>query len=140
MKIVLREGPSNGEARIAIVSPQDIHTNVKEIKDSDNECFAVICLDSKNKMISSEVVSIGTLNSCASHAREIFRGAITRNAASVILSHNHPSGDVTPSLQDIAVTKKLVEAGTILDIRVLDHVIVSGDKFFSLREEYSVKF
>lgn len=99
------------------------------------EHFVVLLLDSKNKIIKKEIISIGTLNSTLIHPREIFRSAIRENANSIILAHNHPSGDPTPSDDDCKITSRLKEVGELLDIKVLDHVIIGGDKWYSFDDE-----
>jgi len=111
-------------------SPHDIYKFMKDIKDIEKELFVVFYLDTKNNIIAREIISIGTLNSAIIHPREVFRNAIVRNCNSIILSHNHPSGDVEPSQEDITITKRLKEAGEVIGIKVLDHVIV-GDKLFN---------
>ena len=100
----------------------------------DKEHFMVILLDSKNKVIKDEIVSVGTLNSSIIHPREIFKTAIKESANAIILVHNHPSGDPTPSDEDNYVTKKIMEAGDVLNIKVLDHVVV-GDGYWSWKDE-----
>lgn len=95
----------------------------------------LICLNSANKIIKFETVSIGSLNSSVVHAREIFKVAIENSSASVILIHNHPSGNPDPSNEDIAMTKKIVETGKILDIPVYDHLIVAGNYYTSFVEK-----
>ena len=95
----------------------------------------MLALDTKNKVIGIFEISRGSLNASIIHPRDIFQRAILVNAASVILVHNHPSGDPTPSPEDIALTKKLVEAGRVMDITVLDHVIVGEERFVSLKEQ-----
>jgi len=95
-----------------------------KLADKDKEFFMIIMLDSKNKIIKDEIVSIGTLNSSLVHPREIFKSAIKESANAVILVHNHPSGDPSPSEEDEEITKRLVEAGELLNIKVLDHVII----------------
>jgi DNA repair protein RadC len=91
-------------------------------------------LDTKNRLLSWETVSLGTLSTSVVHPREVFKGAILANAASIILCHNHPSGDPKPSAEDIAITKRLAEAGKILGIDVLDHIIFGEEGFVSLKE------
>lgn len=100
----------------------------------DRENFVVLLLDTKNKVIGINTVSIGTLNSSLVHPREVFKPAILASAAALILAHNHPSGDPKPSREDIEVTKRLIEAGGLLGIQVLDHIIV-GDYCVSLKEQ-----
>ncbi|MBK8944103.1 MAG: JAB domain-containing protein [Ignavibacteriae bacterium] len=92
-------------------------------------------LSSSNKVIGFEVISEGLLNSSLVHPREVFRGAIVATCANIIIAHNHPSGNLEPSREDINITKKLVEAGKIVDISVLDHVIFTDNGFTSLVEE-----
>lgn len=101
----------------------------------DRENFVVLLLDTKNRVIGINTVSVGTLNSTIVHPREVFKPAILANANAIILGHNHPSGDTTPSQADIDITKNLVEAGKILNIEVLDHIIVGHDRFTSLQEK-----
>ena len=94
----------------------------------------VFFLDSRSGEIASQVVSVGTLNASLVHPREVFEPAINCSAAQIIVAHNHPSGDAEPSEDDLAVTRRLVEAGKLLGIEVIDHVIVAKDDFASLKE------
>ncbi len=107
------------------------------LADVDREHFVVILLDRKNQVIGFHTVSIGSLTASIVHPREVFKVAILSNAAAVIFGHNHPSGDPTPSSEDKALTSRLVEAGAILGIDVLDHVIVGDgtEKYFSFADE-----
>ena len=105
------------------------------IKDKAKEHFKLIILDSRNKILTITNVSVGTLNANLAHPREIFKDAISHNAAAVILCHNHPSGDPEPSEDDLKITKQLVEAGKILGIDVLDHIIITKDKFLSFKDK-----
>ena len=144
MRIIIKE--AGVEYRIAknhkVSTPQDAAMHVAEIKNSDVECFAVLCLDTKNGLRIAEVVTKGLLDASLVHPREVFRTAIAKSAASIVLAHNHPSGDVTPSMEDICITRQLVEAGKVVDIKVLDHVIVGPgtDNVHSMREEGMVDF
>lgn len=95
----------------------------QENSPGDQECFVVACLDTKHKPISVIVITIGTLDASLIHPREVFRAAILEGSSSIMISHNHPSGDVTPSEEDRMVTDKMTEVGTILGIQVLDHII-----------------
>ncbi|HIJ87415.1 MAG TPA: JAB domain-containing protein [Desulfuromonadales bacterium] len=97
------------------------------IGNPDREYFVALLLDGKNKIIGIHTVSQGSLNQSVVHPRETFKSAILANAAAVILAHNHPSGDLTPSSEDIAITRRLKEAGDILGIKVLDHIIVNTE-------------
>ena len=105
------------------------------LKDELKEQFIVVCLNSANKIIKYEGVSIGNLNSSVVHPREIFKAAIENSSASIILLHNHPSGNPEPSREDISITKKLVDAGKLLNIPVFDHLIIAGNKFTSFVEK-----
>ena len=118
-----------------ITSPKDIaEFFVPILRDELKEKFLVVCLNSANKVTKFEAISVGSLNSSVVHPREIFKFAIENSSASIILIHNHPSGNLEPSSEDIAITKKLVEAGKILNIEVLDHIIIGGNSFTSLVE------
>lgn len=101
----------------------------------EKEKFCVVLLDTKNQPISTELISIGTLNSSLVHPREVFRPAIQKNANSVILAHNHPSGDPAPSKEDIVITKRLEEVGKVVGILVLDHIVVGRNRYISFREK-----
>jgi DNA repair protein RadC len=101
---------------------------------SEREAFMVLALDARHGVIGFQVVSIGTLNSASVHPREVFRFAIGAGAAAVILAHNHPSGDHTPSHQDRAITERLTKAGELLGINVLDHLVVGGASYFSFSD------
>lgn len=119
-----------------ISNPDDVRPLVFQFLGSkDREYFGVICLDTKNQPTHIMTVSIGSLNSSMVHPREVFKTAILSNSASVILFHNHPSGNPEPSGTDMEITRRLVEAGTIIGISVIDHVIVADDKFLSMKEK-----
>lgn len=105
------------------------------LKDKAKEHFKLVILDSRNRIITITNVSTGTLNANLAHPREIFKDAISHNAASVILCHNHPSGDPEPSEDDLKITKQLTEAGKILGIEVLDHIIIGQEKYFSFKDK-----
>lgn len=105
------------------------------LADKDCEYFIVVLLDTKNQPVSISVYRIGSLNASLVHPREMIKLAILSNAASIIVGHNHPSGLPGPSKEDIEVTKRLVEAGEIIGIDVLDHIIVGDDTFISLKEK-----
>jgi len=104
------------------------------IRDKAKEHFKLILLNPRNRIIGISTISIGTLNASLVHPREVFKDAITHSAASVVLAHNHPSGDPEPSEDDIKITKKLVESGKILGIEVLDHIIIGKNNFCSFKE------
>ncbi len=118
-----------------ITSAGDVYEVVKEWKDKKQEHFITITLDGANNLIEKRVITIGTVNQSLVHPREVFADAITDRAASIILCHNHPSGTMEPSKEDIVVTKRLSEAGKMLGIEVLDHVIFGSEKFYSFKSE-----
>jgi DNA repair protein RadC len=118
-----------------ITSPQDVaDIFIPLLSDEVKEQFIVVCLSSANKIIKYEIISVGNLNSSVVHPREIFKTAIENNSASIILMHNHPSGSPEPSQADIGITRKIVEAGKMMDIPVFDHIIIAGNTFFSFVE------
>ncbi len=120
----------------AITNPQSVVKAVRaRIKDKAKEHFLLLILNTRNKVTSIENVSIGTLNASLVHPREVFREAIRQSASSVILAHNHPSGDEAPSEEDLKITKRLAEAGKILGIEVLDHIIIGKDAAYSFKEK-----
>jgi len=108
---------------------------VDQLKGEKQEHFIALYLDTKNKLIQDKLISKGTLNASLIHPREVFNYAIKASANSIILVHNHPSGDATPSTEDEVVTKNLANAGELLGIHVLDHVIIGEHDFTSLREK-----
>lgn len=119
-----------------VTSPQDIaDIFIPLLRDDNKERFIVVCLNSSNKIIKHETISIGNLNSSVVHPREIFKVAIDNSSASIILIHNHPSGNPEPSNEDISITKKIVESGKILDIPVFDHLIIAGETYTSFIEK-----
>jgi len=107
-----------------VVSPADVHRVCADTADLAQETFIVICIDSKNRMLNRHMVSLGTLDTALVHPREVLRPAILDGAAAVLLVHNHPSGDPTPSAEDVRITKQLVQAGQIIGIKVMDHVVI----------------
>ena len=119
-----------------IMGPEDVaRYAMPHYRFEQKEHFAVLLLNTKNHVISMPEVSVGSLSASVVHPREVFRAAIDHAAAAMILLHNHPSGDPTPSREDIAVTERLVKAGKIMDIPVLDHVVLGRDRFISLKEK-----
>jgi DNA repair protein RadC len=129
----LEEYPDYG-SRAKIKSPADITPYVKSmLKGKKKEHFLIMSLDSRNHPIKTSTVSIGSLDSSIVHPREVFKEALSCSAASVIFIHNHPSGDTEPSEEDIQITKRLMEAGNILGIEVLDHIIVCDNDFLSMK-------
>lgn len=108
---------------------------VNTLNDDMKEHFYVLLLNTKNKIISWDEISKGDLNSSIVHPREVFKYALKNSANSIICLHNHPSGDTTPSKEDIEITKRLVEVGNLVGIRLLDHIIIGGNSYVSLREK-----
>lgn len=124
------------EGKFRISGPKDaFNIMFPKLRGLQKEKFIVLILNTKNEIIKEEVISIGSLNASIVHPREVFKPAIECSAASIILIHNHPSGDPSPSREDIMITEKLVEGGKILGIDVLDHVIVGEQKYVSLKDE-----
>ena len=105
------------------------------IGDEDREVVFVICLNTKNEIIAIHRAHVGSINASVIHPREVFKCAVLNNAYSLLIFHNHPSGDPTPSREDIEVTKRFVECGKILGVELLDHIIVGDHKFVSLKEK-----
>ena len=104
------------------------------LQDEPGEVFAILCLSTKHRVIAYHEVSRGTLDATLVHPREVFKAALLSNAASIILTHNHPSGDPTPSPDDHHLTRRLVDAGRLIGVEVLDHIIVGDGRYFSFRE------
>lgn len=119
-----------------INGPADAHRLMRPLlRDADREHFFTILLSTKNHVLAVELVSVGSLSASIVHPREVFKRAIVRSAAAMLLVHNHPSNDVTTSAEDIELTRRLMRAGELLGIRVLDHLIVGADAYVSLRED-----
>ena len=107
----------------------------KNLRGLNKEHFQILMLNTKNYLLGVETISIGSLNSSIVHPRELFSTAIRKSAAAIILAHNHPSGDATPSKEDIDVTKRIKNGGTLLGIDVIDHIIIGEDCYYSFKEE-----
>ncbi len=118
-----------------ITSADDVFKHLSEYKDLEREHFIEITLDGASRVINTRIISIGTLNQSLVHPREVFRPALLDNCAAIIVAHNHPSGQLTPSIEDKRITKRLKEVGTIVGVEVLDHVILAVDGYYSFREE-----
>jgi len=118
----------------SISRPTDVLPIIADIRDKKKEYFLAVFLNARNQVICREDVAIGSLNASLVHPREVFFPAVGSSAASIILAHNHPSGDVTPSAEDIGLTRRISQAGEILGIEVLDHIVVASEKFLSLKE------
>lgn len=125
-----------GKKSSILLSPKDVWERMEDIRISKKEHFVVFYLDSSSQEIQREIISVGTLNESLVHPREVFESAIKNNAASIISAHNHPSGSLSPSEQDILVTNRLSKSGELLGIKLIDHVIVtkSGCMSFSKKQ------
>ncbi len=134
LKVVLE--PSRYDVATYLKSPKDIYSTFRERYEKlDREEFTVILLDNKNRMLGYSIVSLGSLTASVVHPREVFKAAVLANAASVLLCHGHPSGDPTPSKEDIDITSRLRKAGEMMGIKVLDHVIIGEGRYFSFSEK-----
>ena len=129
---------SYGQAleKVKITDPSTIaNLYMDEMRYLQKEHFKIALLDTKNQIIATEEISVGTLNASIVHPRDVFKVAIKRNANSIILIHNHPSGDPIPSSEDINITNRLIDAGKLIGIRVLDHIIIGDNKYISFKEK-----
>ena len=138
---IVRESPTDYEqkvlasADVKMRGPADVHRLLSgRAAVEEQEVFYVVALNSQSRPVAIQEVTRGILNSSLVHPREVFRAAIAFGAAGIIVAHNHPSGDPTPSADDRAVTRQLVDAGRILDIPVYDHVVLAGNRFTSFAE------
>jgi len=119
--------------RIKAMTPDEVYKIMKFIEKEDREQLYALHLNAKNDVIAKELISIGTLNNSLFHPREAFKGAILNNSACVIFVHNHPSGDAAPSQEDLTITKRAIEAGELLGIPVIDHLIIGDGKYASVK-------
>ncbi len=117
------------------LKPENVFDQLKDIRDHKKEHFIILYLDTRNQEIKRDIISIGSLNASLVHPREVFEPAVRNTAAQIIISHNHPSGDPNPSEEDLHISRRLVEAGKIMGIEVIDHVIVSKTNYFSFKEK-----
>lgn len=124
-----------GTGRGALSSPRHVLEYARDYAAAQKEHFLAIHLNSRHLPQQLEVVSVGTLSASLVHPREVFRQAISQGSASLILAHNHPSGDPAPSADDIEITTRLARVGGLVGIEVLDHVILADERYFSFREE-----
>lgn len=124
------------EDRYVIRSPEDASSYMmEEMRHLQQEHFVALYLNTKNQVIHKQTIFVGSLNASIVHPREVFKEALRYSAASIICLHNHPSGDPSPSREDIDVTKRLIESGRMLGVEVLDHLIIGDQKFYSLKEK-----
>lgn len=128
-----KRGPHD---KIKVTSPSILADMIMdEMRDLHKEHFKIAIMDTKNQILAIENISIGTLNASIVHPRDVFKIAIKRNANSIILIHNHPSGDTTPSNEDISITNRLIDAGNLIGIKILDHIIIGDNKYLSFKEK-----
>jgi DNA repair protein RadC len=104
------------------------------LRDEPGEVFGILCLSTKHRVIAYHEVSRGTLDATLVHPREVFKAALLANAATIVLAHNHPSGDPAPSPDDMALTRRLIDAGKLLGVDVLDHIVIGEGRYVSFRE------
>ena len=124
---------------IKIKNTEDVVNLTRELKDKKQEYFLSLTLDGASNLIQKRTVFIGTLNQSIVHPREIFADAISDRAAGIIFVHNHPSADISPSKEDIAITRRLIETGKLVGIEIIDHVIIGKDGHFSFQSEGMLK-
>lgn len=132
-QVVREEAPAYLQSR-RISRPEDVYELLHDLQRETKEHFLTLHLDGKNRIICLDRVSTGSLNQSIVHPREVFKGALLSSAAAVVLVHNHPSGDPTPSTEDREITRRLREVGDLVGIKVLDHVIVGEDRYVSFSE------
>jgi len=121
---------------LRLASAQDVYAALADLRAEDREHFVVFDLDVRHRVIARRIVHIGTLTGVEVHPREVFKPAIVNSAAAIIIAHNHPSGDPSPSRQDIELTGRLRETGTLVGIEILDHLVVAAAGYVSFAEEY----
>jgi DNA repair protein RadC len=129
---IIKEGSS---AEMSVSSCYDVYRIMKFVEKKDRENFYAVHLDTKNRVLAIECISIGTLQHSLMHPREIFKGAILNNSAAIILVHNHPSGDPSPSPEDLQITERLSRAGDLLGINVYDHMVIGNGNYRSIKFE-----
>lgn len=122
--------------RVTVKGPEDVAAYAMPVlRHEQRENFCIVLMNIKNQILSMPIISVGSLTSSIVHPREVFKAAVQGTAASIILVHNHPSGDPTPSREDISVTQRLVKVGQLMDIPVLDHVVIGDERYVSLKEQ-----
>ena len=135
--VLVKEKAGRYELPRKIGSPEDAYravTTITNVQEEAQEVFGILILNTKHKIVAVHEVFRGILNSSLVHPREVFKPAVLHNAAAIICFHNHPSGDTEPSKADIETTNRLVEAGKIMGIQILDHIIVGDEEYISLKE------
>lgn len=136
MRLALIKEREGSEAAY-VHTPEDIHQHAEPLKYMSEEHFVSFHLDAKHKIIGYHVVSHGTLSSSLVHPREVFKAALLANSHTIIVAHNHPSGSLQPSAEDLETTTQLIEAGRIMGVPILDHIIVSDRGILSIREHHA---
>lgn len=121
-----------------IVRAKEAVAQLQELRTVKKEHFVALYLNARNQLVHKETISVGTLNASLIHPREVFKPALEHLATSIIVAHNHPSGDVTPSDDDISVTKRLTEAGRVMGVELIDHIIITQTAFYSFQEKGDV--
>lgn len=139
LELAKRLGEKRKERSIVTCPEDAADYAAPRLRYENREHMCALLLNAKNHIIAWETISIGSLTASVVHPREVFKPAIVKGAVSIILVHNHPSGDPTPSKEDIEVTARMVQVGKVMDIPVFDHIIVGGDKFVSLKEKGVIK-
>lgn len=140
VELGLRIAKKPADNKYVIKTPEDAADYaMPRLRYEKQEHFAILLLDTKNQVITFPDISIGSLNASIVHPREVFRCAISHCASSIILVHNHPSGDPSPSMEDINITLRLIKSGKILDIEILDHIIIGDNKYTSLKQQGMIK-
>jgi len=130
-----RRGLNKGLGLLPVIQcPADAMPLLTDVKDQRREHFLCLYLNARNQVIHRETISVGSLSASIVHPREVFYPGIQEAAASIVLAHNHPSGDVTPSREDLDLTRRLVKAGQIMGMEVLDHIIIGPEEYLSLKE------
>jgi DNA repair protein RadC len=140
--------PAVRDGTSIIRTPEDAVAQFEDLRQASQECFAVAFLNAKNRLLDKRIITVGIADSALVHPREVFRPAILAQACAIVLCHNHPSSDATPSAEDVRITRQLIQAGQVIGIKVLDHVVIgrvreagSGERgFVSLRESGVVEF
>ncbi|MCC6850431.1 MAG: JAB domain-containing protein [Deltaproteobacteria bacterium] len=135
LKVVRERRPGYGSARRVATSREVYDAFRERFAPLDREEFLVVPLGGKNQILGFHVVSVGTLTASLVHPREVYKIALLANAAAVIVVHNHPSGDPTPSAEDVAITRRLREAGELLGVSLLDHVVIGDERYISFADD-----
>ena len=130
--VVREDAPSWVTKRFTM--PSQVFEMFRDLYEETKEQFITLHLNGKNEIVCKEIVSIGSLNQSIVHPREVFKTAMITNAAAIMFIHNHPSGDSRPSPEDISITKRLAEAGSILGVKVLDHIVIGNNEYTSFVE------